>query len=194
MDCKAIKAAEICIKEMELALLRMQNSKVLTEFDAAWSAFLGSAHRIYSKLEQGAKTKSASAAWFGRKRHERKTVALLSYIHHARNVDEHGLSEITEKTPGSVALGVGPGRWRFDGTLGPTGAMTITAMGGQVSGVSKFVEIREPKIRLVQVIDRGIKYDPPKNTDGSDMEPIEAAQLALAHLTHIVEDAKRLSS
>ena len=36
-----------------------------------------------------------SQAWFGRKKHERKNDELLRYIHHARNIDDHGIMGTT---------------------------------------------------------------------------------------------------
>jgi hypothetical protein len=125
------------------------------------SDFLIAANRIFSKLEQGSKTNGQSKAWFGRKRHERRTNPLLRYIHHARNADEHGLAKVTDRTASGLALGVGPGMWRFDGTTGPGGGLQITAMGGQVPGLSKFVEIIPSKVRLIKVFDCGDPYDPP---------------------------------
>src|SRR5262245_38706789 len=58
----------------------------------------------------------------------------------ARNSDEHGISSITEQIVPILYRGVGPGSWRFDSTPGPGGTMTITALGGQEPGKSKFVE------------------------------------------------------
>ena len=64
----------------------------------AWTDFLAAASTIYSKLEQGSKSHPSSLGWFGRMKRERKVDPLLSYIHHARNSDEHGIAEITADT------------------------------------------------------------------------------------------------
>jgi hypothetical protein len=193
MEKKAIDAAVIAANRGRAALAAMEKSANFSELELAWSDFLFAAHRIYTKLEQGAKANGPSRAWFGRKKHERKADTLLCYIHHARNVDEHGLAEITEKKPGGIALGVGPGAWRLDGTIGPGGTMTVTALGGQVPGVSKFAEIIPAKIIMVPVVDRGDKYDPPKALDGSDMPPTDAAKLAFGQLERIIEEAEKLA-
>jgi hypothetical protein len=193
MERKAIEAAVIALNKAKAALAAMEQASNFAELEPAWSDFLISAHRIYSKLEQGAKISGTSSGWFGRKKHERKTEVLLRYIHHARNVDEHGLADITKKTPGGIGLGVGPGIWRYDGTIAPGKTLTVTAVGGQVPGVSKFVEVIPPKIIMVQVVDSGQKYDPPTADDGSSMNPTEAAKLALGRLERIVDEAKTLA-
>jgi hypothetical protein len=37
---------------------------------------------------------------YGRAKHERRNDPLLSYIHHARNADEHGIKDITRVAKG----------------------------------------------------------------------------------------------
>jgi hypothetical protein len=170
----------------------MGNSETLEDIESGWSDFLTAAHRIYSKLEQGAKVTEVSKHWFEKKKYQRKTDPFLRYIHHARNVDEHGLTRVTEKTAGGLALGVGPGAWRFDGTLGPGGTMKITALGGQVPGVSKFVKVIPSKVRLQDVVDRGVKYEPPKGVEGQELTPIEVVKSALVMLQELVEQAESL--
>lgn len=193
MEKKAIDAAVNAANKARAAVAVMEKSAKFSELESAWSDFLIAANRIYTKLEQGAKANGTSQAWFGRKKHQRKKDTLLCYIHHARNVDEHGLTEITEKRLGRLALGIGPGAWRFDGTIGPGGTMTVTALGGQVPGVSKFAEIIPAKIIMIPIVDRGEKYDPPKSLDGSDLAPTAAATIAFGRLERIIEEAKKLA-
>lgn len=134
---------------------RIEAATTLVEIETAWSDFLVFANRVFSKLEQGAKSNGKSKAWFDSKKHERRTNTLLRYVHHARNADEHGIRRVTEKEPGGIVLGVGPGAWRFDGAIGPGGRMIVTALGGQELGKSKFVDVIPARVRLVRVIDRG---------------------------------------
>jgi hypothetical protein len=192
MDKTAAQSARECLSRANAAFEHMENSQRLEDIDSAWSDFLTAAHRIYSKLEQGAKVAEASKIWFREKKYQRKTDPALQYIHHARNADEHGIVRVTEKTAGGLALGVGPGAWRFDGTLGPGGAMKITALGDQVPGVSKFIDVIPSKVRLRDVIDRGVKYEPPKRAEGQELTPIEVAKSALVMLQELVEQAESL--
>lgn len=192
MDKAAVTASSDHLARATEAVRDIENASTLAGIETAWSDFLTAANRIFSKLEQGAKTNSVSRAWYGRQHHERRTNPLLRYIHHARNVDEHGLAKITERTAPGLALGVGPGVWRFDGTLGPGGQMRITALGGQIPGESKFVESIPSKVRLVKVIDRGDPYDPPRDANAKELLPNEVADLALDYLRTMIEEAGRL--
>jgi hypothetical protein len=194
MDKKAIDRAQAALHECTASILEMEAAKSFSELEKYWSSFLVSANRIYTRLEQGAKANGKSTSWFGRKQHERKNDKLLMYVRHARNVDEHNLEEITEREPSSLKLGVGPGAWRFDGTLGSGGTMKVTALGGQVPGVSKFVEFTPAKVRMIKVVDRGVPYDPPLDSSGNEIQPLEAAKLALGHLSNIIEEARKLAS
>ena len=192
MEKAAIKAADENLARATPARQAMENAQKLSEIETAWSDFLTAANRIFSKLEQGAKVSGKSNSWYGRKKHERSTSPLLSYIHHARNADEYGIARVTEKTGAGLALGVGPGAWRFDGTFGPGGTMKVTALGGQVPGESKFVEVIPSKVRLVAVIDRGVKYEPPIGPNSAELTPIEVANTALVQLKSLIEDAEQL--
>ena len=193
MNKVAVKAASENLKRAETALHDIEAAQTLAEVETAWSDFLTAAGRVFTKLEQGAKSNGKSNAWFGRKKHERRTDPLLQYVHHARNADEHGLAEVTERTAPALALGVGPGAWRFDGTVGPEMQMKVTAMGGQVPGKSKFVEVVPSKVRLVKVIDRGVSYDPPVDPQTKQtLLPNEVAKLALDYIGRMIQEAGKL--
>jgi hypothetical protein len=91
VEPQAIKDARASVAKAEASLVVMRGAKSYAEFKSGWSDFLLAAGRIYTKLEQGAKSNSKSSAWFGARKHERRTDPLLTYIWHARNVDKHGL-------------------------------------------------------------------------------------------------------
>ncbi len=186
-----IQSADL-LNRAEQILADMENAYGLSQVESSWSGFLILSHRIHTKLEQGANGDPASVAWWNAIRKKRKEDQVLRYTHHARNADEHGLKPITDREPASIALGVGPGAWQFDGTLGPGGTIRITALGGQVAGESKFVELKPGSVQLVRVVDRGDPYDPPKNTDGTVMTPLEAARATMDHLKTIVAEASAL--
>ncbi|MBH5397885.1 hypothetical protein HZZ13_08780 [Bradyrhizobium sp. CNPSo 4010] len=192
MKAIALQQAEVALGQAKSAVHAMDTATKLTEIELAWSDLLTAAQRVYSKLEQGAKGEPESYRWWSEMRHARRTKPILRYTHHARNADLHGLEPITDREPASVALGVGPGAWRFDGTLGPGGTLQVTALGGQDPQKSKFVELKAASVRLVPVWDRGDKYDPPTSSDGQPISPSSAAHEVLTRLTAIVEDASKL--
>jgi hypothetical protein len=69
-------------------------------FEACWSEFLTAGNGVHTALEKGAKDSPKSRQWFGGKKRERREDPLLSYMHQARNADEHGLEPV-------AALGAG---------------------------------------------------------------------------------------
>ena len=187
----AVEQASQSLDRARTSIQSMESATKLSEVEAAWSDFLTASHRLHSKLEQGAKDGNKSNNWWDGVKHQRKTDPVLQYTHQARHVDEHGLAAITDRDPASLALGVGPGTWMFDGKIGPGGVMKVTAMGGQVPGLSKFVELKAASVKLVKVTNRGVTYDPPMGADGKPLTPTEAANLAFDHLARIVEEAKK---
>jgi hypothetical protein len=63
----------------------------------SWHSFLATSNRVFTLLEQGAKSSNASKNWFSSHKHLRRTDPLLSSVHHARNADENGIASITGK-------------------------------------------------------------------------------------------------
>jgi hypothetical protein len=192
----AIDKCEALLEKAKASVAVIEQSASLKQVGSAWSDLLVTSQRINTMLEQGAKGNSKSYAWWGLKRRERRTDTLLRYAHHARDADEHGLAEITERAEPYVALGVGPGAWEIDLKTGaPDGTPTVgqvKAMGGQEPGKSKFIETKPARVVLVRVFDRGDAYDPP--TDGSEtITPAKASRGLLDHLTGMIKEAKQLA-
>src|ERR1700732_2996063 len=151
MKPEAIHHARERLKKAENAVASLRSAKNLDAAEAAWVEFLIAANSIYSKLENGAKGGGRSEAWFGRMKHDRKNDELLNYIHHARNVDEHGIERITEKDPGYFAI---TGDMRLDGTIGPGQTLRVTQIpGGRPVGF----ESKPTRLKLIPVTDHWLK-------------------------------------
>jgi hypothetical protein len=97
MDAQAVERAKGRVRRAEKALQALKEATNYDEAEEAWSNFLLAASTIYSKLEQGSKSKGKSAGWFGRKKKERKDDPLLRFLHHARNSDEHGIERVAQR-------------------------------------------------------------------------------------------------
>jgi hypothetical protein len=69
-----------------------------------WTGFLIASNRVFTLLEQGSKSSPESVRWFAKHRELRKSDPLLSYLHQARNADEHGLAHITQKMTSRLEL------------------------------------------------------------------------------------------
>jgi hypothetical protein len=67
----------------------------------AWSDLLTYGNRVFTKLEQASKATGKGMAWFGGVKRRRKSDPVLTYMQHARNVDEHGLAQVLHNDGGS---------------------------------------------------------------------------------------------
>ncbi len=70
--------------------------------------------------------------------------------------------------------------------------MKVTALGGQVPGESKFVEVIPAKVRLIDVIDRGVKYETPRGQGSEELTPIDVAKATLISMGKILKEAEEL--
>jgi hypothetical protein len=170
-------------------------------YEQAWSQFLSQASRFYSKLEQGSKGCTASEPWFGRKKHERKKDQLLSYIHHARDSDEHGLDYITRtrarsgsiKFPEAQEVTVSMMmRVNEDGSMDIKNPTVKTP-----TGEYDQMMLEDPRVELMTVHDRRFhdKFDPPEMHLGRPIvgrSPPEIAKLAIAYLEKVLGEASEL--
>jgi hypothetical protein len=189
----AVEQARSRFEKAQSAILAMEQSKDFSAAETAWSDFLLATSAVYSKLEQGAKGSGSSEGWFGRKKHDRRTDPLLSYIHHARNADEHGIEPVTERKEGSLKIG-GGGAYRFDGTVGEQTDLTVT----HLAGPPPIVKIELPHVKLVTVKDSryGDNFDPPTKHLGEevrDQSPLNVAKLALSYLESLLAEAAELT-
>lgn len=111
MNPAAVADARNCLERVNEALkiLQARSPRVwaddLKACSNAWADVLIWGHRAISKLEQGAKHGSSSG-WFGQITSQRRTDPLLSYMHHARNVDEHALVKVYETTKADIKLSI----------------------------------------------------------------------------------------
>jgi hypothetical protein len=86
-------------------------------FEPLWYDFLVNFNNAFSQLEQGAKISHRSKEWFSKVKKFRKTDALLIYLQHARNFEEHSdLGSIIRTKLGSrlIKLDPQPDRCQFD--------------------------------------------------------------------------------
>lgn len=201
-DSVAIQHCEKQLARAQTALEQLQQAAGLAEAQLAWSDLLSAASRIYSKLEQGSKINGKAKAWFGRRKSERKNDPLLSYIHHARNSDEHGIEEITANIPrGSSTIGF---RQPYDPDklegkqirIGSDtkGNVVVTDFDPEIFEVISYARAA---LVLTRVTDTryGDGFDPPRQHLGmplDDVSPLGIAKLALPYLEQLTKEARAI--
>ncbi len=182
------------------ALKRLETTNTLDEAESAWIDLLLSGNAVYSKLEQGSKVNGRASAWFGRVKKVRKDDALLSYMHHARNSEEHGIEDTTQRMKaGEATLTI---REPFDPSKLHGVKLTVDADGrGNVhvsSSNEDVVSTRmydKPSLALVRVIDPRFKdhFNPPYEHLGAklaDQSPLIVGGLFVAYLVQLIDEAR----
>jgi hypothetical protein len=160
------------------------------QFASAWSDFLIACGGVYSKLEQGSKGCGVSEGWFGRKRHDRKTDALLRYLHHARNSDEHGIEPTTAAKQKMLVGGNGYIR-SLTANLRDDGQYDVKFEGD----ASIDIEVKIFAILVAAVDTRhGDVFPPPTQHLGDEIDPLPArvARLGLTYLERLIAETAQL--
>ena len=193
MKPEAITAARVRLDRGLVAVGRLEQMGFkLADLESAWWTFLLAASGVYAKLEQGSKGHGKSEAWYGRLTHERRTDPLLSYVHHARNAEEHGLQGSAAQEGAHIVVHskktrvVRDGDGRVVHVIHPANDPELLKM-----------EAVAPYLRLVRVKDAryGDKFDPPTEHLGqplSDCLPATVARAALTYLADQIAKAEKL--
>jgi hypothetical protein len=180
------------------AKARLKDLEASKDYDSSrrhWYDFLISSNAIFSVLEQGAKGNNSSQSWFGRKKGERRTDPLLSYLHHARNADEHNVPSVTELDRQKVVM-VENGKpiAEIRNVVGNKG--TFFSLTDEASpNLTKINEMRvyPDRAKLIRVRDRGVDYDAPSAHLGSlisEVSPIAVARLMVQYLEAMIAECE----
>ena len=191
----AIDQAKQRLSKAEKSLNELLGSTDFRQAESAWVDFLISTSSIYSKLEQGAKGYPKSEPWFGRKKNERRSDPLLSYLHHARNSSEHGIALTVGETPPNMD---GLGRslkfnertelFKFQAHDPQTGEL-------KAEGEALFAG---PTLKPVRVTDVrfGDVFEPPRSHLGKDIPFCDfadgLARQALIYFSSLIAEAETL--
>ncbi|MBA3729484.1 MAG: hypothetical protein H0W92_01555, partial [Sphingomonas sp.] len=105
MDRAGFEKARARLADAFDAHARLKAAEEWGDFESAWTRLIVSLNTVYSILEQSVKGYPKSYAWFGAEKHNRRVDEVLSYLHHARNANEHGIRQILELRPGGVGIG-----------------------------------------------------------------------------------------
>jgi hypothetical protein len=187
-----LAAAKRDLAASRRALEAMRAAQSLDAIEAAWRSFLQEANKVWTKVELACKSHPKAQPWFGGHARLRKKDMLLRYLHHARNSDEHTLTEIVSRQPGGFAINPAPGMKgvyidSMTISSGPSGTH-INYRGSPIQ-----VEVHTPHVQLERVFDRGAWFNPPtQHLDKRLMknDPITVAELGYTYCERIVSEAE----
>ena len=190
MQGESLKAAARAHFKAMRASYDLHMAKTHDDAEDAWERFLAQTSKVYEKLRAGCKGNKKSEQWFyGQVTRERKNDELLAYLHHARNVDTHGLTDVTTRDDhGAQLLFVGPDGHQRGGWI-----KSIRVRPGEIQGewttddpTTKLVLQRTAPLVLQDVTDNGIIYKVPTQHLGRPLAhgtALEVAQMG----SHYVE-------
>lgn len=203
MQPSAVQKARGHYEQCLTALEHMRSATSFRQFEIQWSRFLEEGHRVFSKLEKGAKGGGPSEGWFGRKKHERRTDPLLRYIHHARNSDEHGIADIVNREAAAVGYDFeaepnSPVTFAIEARVNENGQIEVrnpSLEGPKI--IRKQLTVENPKVVLIQVHDDRFNdtFDPPASHMGKalpDAAPITVAAQAATYFATMLDEAEAL--
>jgi len=134
-------------------------------FEPVWYSFLVHFNNVFSKLEQAAKTSRRGRDWYLKVKAHRRQDAMLRYLQHARNCEEHNTIGTIHRTKRlAVARGAKSGKKlrvayrRSDGTRNIGPHVTMNQSDGAVN--IKFIG---EGIRFRDVLDRRQVYKFPRD-------------------------------
>ncbi len=199
MKPAAIEKARARLRNAKRAIADIEKCTDYHEFTDLWYTFLTSNKAIYTALNKGAKNNPQSRQWMGGKARQRKEDQLLQYLFQARDDDEHGLNQVTERKPGHLAIGkAAPG---FSKSIH---IKSLIIEDGKVSGEVEsmdnkpvLIESTPPHPILATVHGRGnVSFVPPAEHLGHslpDQSPLTVAKLAITYMESLIDEAETLS-
>jgi hypothetical protein len=196
MEKAAIGKARTRLQKARESLDRAKSSKDFGEFTSAWTDFLTATNNIHSTLRAGAQSNATSRQWVGGKKRIRTQDPLLSYLHQARNADEHGIEPVAELVPASLSI-----------SGAEIAKVQRVDRDGNNFNITLHPHIKElptvtwnpATVKLIPVFDKRFnptpKFDPPAEHLGNkllDTSPVGIGELCLAYYSSLIDEAEKL--
>ena len=170
----------------------MRESKSVDTAETAWRSFLHSLDRVWTKLGLECKAHPRLQSWWSNRLKVRGDDMLLRYLHHARNSDEHTLTEVVSLHGGRLSIQPPAGGKKAYLQSIVIGDDPSTAQ-VEYTGAPLQIERHPPHLRLETVYDRGVHYAPPTEhllRPLAEADPLTVAALGLAYCSQMLDDAE----
>lgn len=202
-NAEAIPKCRDRLNKAASALFKCRSSQNITAFSSAWAEFLIHTGGVLNALDAGYKTTPQGRQYYGKVKRLGRADELVSYMHQARNAEEHDTKPTSEHQHGHVAIGA-PGesvhisQLRVDQEFyrDPVRHLKGRAFNMKTGGLPT-IEVREAGPALKTITDQyGGVYQPPTSHAGkkiTDKRPTAIAGLYIAYLEGLIADAERLS-
>jgi hypothetical protein len=174
------------------AVAGMRAAQSLDAFEERWKEFLHHLERTWNKTTAHFRKSPKWNGWQSKYEHLRRADPLLSYLVHARNADEHTVTEIVEREAGGIGVNPAEGEGLY--------IERMEIGGGRVAIQSPQrlkIDFRPARTRLVTAVDRGHTYAVPTSHLGQPLDAaniVGAAELAVGFYADALAEAERSSS
>lgn len=171
-------------------LERVRNAATYEEFEAAWYQLLIAGNSVDLILEAAAKEDPKSRPWYGGKVNLRRKDPLLSYMHQARNSDEHGIKPVTLRADAGILAEIKGGEEKSK-ILSQDGRVRgYRWKGGQFS-----LKVIGAHAQLDVIVDSrfGDEYPPPRSHLGKPLLrslPYDIANVWVNYLEGLLDDCE----
>lgn len=178
------------LKKAASKIEKMEASTFIDEYEGHWIDFLHELERSWNKLISQLKASPKYQGWTRRGQVERlrKQDPILSYLVNARGAEEHSVADISRRSPGGIGIN-------------PAEGNSLTLRNLKIDGGNISFEHEQPvrvdfipgKMELLEVENRGRKYDVPSSHLGSPLksnDPVVIARLAIQFYESYFEEAE----
>ena len=179
------------LKLAEKAIERMTNAQSIEDLEDEWKIYLNAIEKVWVKAERGCQhVRNRFQPWQGTFTKDRKKDALLKYIKHARNSDQHTIEEVMQKKDASSSMYVegGEGVTHIDRLVIKNGSLV------EYRGNKPLVIENLPnRVELLRVKDSNKWYNPPKSHKQVRLHwpaPVDVAVLGLEYYRDFVNQAE----
>lgn len=175
----------------EKAIERMTKAESIDDLEDEWKVYLNSIEKCWVKTERACQhVRNKFQPWQGEFSNERKKDALLRYIKHARNSDQHSIQEAMQKKEASSSMYV-------EGGQGVTHIERLEIRNGRLveyrGNQPLIIENLPNRVELIPVKDGNKWYNPPKQHKDVKLlwpAPVDVAVLGLEYYRNFIRLAE----
>ncbi|HZW15198.1 MAG TPA: hypothetical protein VFF66_02970 [Brevundimonas sp.] len=200
-DSKLIPKCHDRLKKAKRSLQLCRGARNFEEFESYWSEFLIHAGGVLNALDTGSKITPQGRQWYGDIKRAGRNDPLVSYMHQARNIEEHDAQSVSEHNPGGVGIG-GSGEDVYISNLviGPeffrNPALAIKGKAWNQHGRTPSVSVTPAGPVLRPVTYRDVVFTPPTEHRGrplADTRPLAIGAAYIGYLEGLVRVAEEIS-
>ena len=179
------------LRSAEKAIERMTQAKSIEDLEDEWKIYLNAIEKVWVKTERGCQhVRNKFQPWQGSFSRERKKDALLKYIKHARNSDQHTIEEVMQKKDASSSMYIKGGE-------GVTHIERLVIENGNLveyrGNKPLTIENLPNRVELLRVKDSNKWYNPPKSHKQVRLHwpaPVDVAVLGLEYYRDFVSQVE----